>query len=289
MENCSCSLNNTDRCDGLPTLSILGDNAICANSAETYTLSNSAYPVTWSITSGSSLVTIVSSSQTQITISNSTNSSGAGATIILNANIFGCLNITKKIMLGLPPTPTNIYGLNPPMSVSQNEILELDADNSEMPSYVWATTGGTISGVNYNSHVTVQADACAPPLTNGYITVTVAYENSCGASDPYGEATTTDCSSGGSLRMSISPNPAKGGFIYIQINSQDKVGVKTDWTITPIKMQLFDLLTNQLMRQWNFVSNQNLFALNIEGIKKGQYILQVSKGDEKQVKQLLIK
>lgn len=99
--NCTgCTLNNTNRCNGISTsLTINGDNQICASSSELYTLSSgTSYPITWSITSGSGLVSYNTNDPYEINISNSSNT----GFITLNANLFGCLSFNKVIALGAP-------------------------------------------------------------------------------------------------------------------------------------------------------------------------------------------
>jgi len=283
-ETCSGCNTNSARCASLPTLSISGDNAICTSSSETYTFSNNYYPVSWSITSGSNLVSINSSDPYQITISNG---SSTATSIVLNANVYGCTNITKTIFLGLPKTPGNIVGLNPPLAVSPSEILELDADDEQMPSYNWSALGGTISGSSTLSHVTVQVDQCPPFVENGYINVYLTYGNSCGTGTQYGEWTSVDCGTGGGLRIRITPNPVKS-YLNISIDGESKLLTIKTKASENIQFYLHNIFTNEIVRQWKLSSGQNQYSLNLIGLKKGLYVLEVVKGGVKQSKQVLI-
>ena len=73
--SCSCSSNNTTRCSSIPSIGFSGNTTICPGGTQTYTLSNSAYGATWSITSGSNLVNITSSDPSQITLTATGNGS----------------------------------------------------------------------------------------------------------------------------------------------------------------------------------------------------------------------
>ena len=176
--SCSCTNNNTTRCSGLPSLSISGDGTICSSSSQTHTYTlSSSYPATWSITSGGSLVTVVSSDYTQITISY--NSSTAGY-VDINANVYGCANIPRRITVGV------ITGALPILGIADNAYLcagkQFNVYTDGMGDYTWEVIEGTITSGQGTPEIFIRASN----NVNEGLYIGIFATNACGLSTVLG-------------------------------------------------------------------------------------------------------
>ncbi len=172
-------------------------------------------PITWSVVSGPA--TIISGQNTNIVTLQKT---GDGIALVRAASA-GYFD-DKNVLIGLQ-TPNNIVGLNPPIGVSPGELLELEADVTNLVSYTWLTQGGTILGSSNNYNVLIQVDQCPSNIYNGWLNVQLSYQNTCGTGNEYGEYTTIVCGTGGGgPQYRISPIPAKNILKIEQIDSISK-------------------------------------------------------------------
>ena len=85
--------------------------------------------------------------------------------------------------------------------------------------------------------------------------------------------------------MSIYPNPAKN-FINLTVTSNNKT-VKQP-SNNNIKLELFESITSKKVKEWKFLSNQNTFTLDIQGIRKGIYYLKFINGKDIKTQQVII-
>ncbi len=275
-DNCSCTNNNTNLCNGIPTITISGSSAICTGTSQTYTLSNSSYGAAWSITSGGSLVSITYSNPVTITISNSS----SNGVIVLSANIKGCYTITKTIIVGMPV----LTSIN--MTFQSSCIGGSDWDATFQPNplltgvtYLWSVNGGGYYNYNPYWNENYPLNQSSDPS----ITLNVKYQNACGTSDAMTYPATYYSPCGG-YRLEISPNPIKETTIL----SINRIGTKAPNLLSgPFRatVNIYDQ-SNLLVR--SFVTYNNKVTFNKKGLKQGIYIVQVIIGTQKISKQVII-
>lgn len=257
-------------------LTITGDDLVC-NTSNTYTVSGvpPGASITWTA-SPAGIATINNPNSLQTTITRITN-----GVIILTASLSnGCTagsNGSKSVVIGAQ-TSTNIAGLNPPIGVSPNEILELDVlEWGPSYSYLWEVEGGHIIGYNNQQHATIQVDQCAPNLNNAYINVHVTITNACGTGNAYTEWTTVDCGTGGGPNFAISPNPAKN-FVTIDGRTINK-NIK--------EVQIVDKLGN-LKKVIKNSADIKIQTVSISGLLPDIYYIKIFDGQRWTTKPLSI-
>jgi hypothetical protein len=271
--SCSCTNNNTNRCNGISSLSISGANAICNSSSQIYTLSNSSYPVTWTITEGyTTISTYVGNYQTTIG-----NASTNGVTRVLHADIYGCANASKAIVLGSPALTDfspGIY-LNPG---DENEICDWDENvfpgtvspNSTISwTQISAVPGGGISYSDYN-YDDFYLFMWKP---NQIAVFRFDASNSCGSITYDFGFKAIDCSG----RFMISPNPSKG-----EIHVMPKKG----YNIPIDEISVYNLYNNLLFKRKYYKQTTVDISLNL---KPGNYFMKIKSGKFTETKHLLIK
>ena len=124
--------------------------------------------------------------------------------------------------------------------------------------------------------------------TTGLYEVFVRPKNECGAgveSSTFVEVVPM-CGGGGWFRISASPNPASDD-LYVTIDDEKKE-VKNLSEDEDVNMALHDFYTKQIVRQWKFKNKQSQHKLSVTGLKRGMYILFVSKGKYQQLKQIVV-
>lgn len=95
-----------------------------------------------------------------------------------------------------------------------------------------------------------------------------------------------NCNYMNSFSVSASPNPTSGD-LYVTIG-KEKSTTKAQPAIEDVQMQLYDVYRTRLVKQWSFKSNQPNYRLDVRDVKKGQYVLQVKKGKQVQVKHIIV-
>jgi hypothetical protein len=95
------------------------------------------------------------------------------------------------------------------------------------------------------------------------------------------------CSLLNNMSLQTSPNPVKNDLYVTVADDAKNIAKKTDDT-QPAHLNLYDFYTGQLVRSWNLNSSQKQYHLNVAGLKKGQYVLQVITGNQRQFKQILV-
>lgn len=127
--------------------------------------------------------------------------------------------------------------------------------------------GGTVS-LNY-------VDACGIPHTDGVTVYSTCY----------------------SFSVSASPNPTKNNIKVSLIPEDDNQVTDANHT-APLQsieskdqtiISLFEMTTGILVKQWKYnKSNTNSYDLNISGLRKGVYVLQVDKENQTRVTKVII-
>jgi lysyl endopeptidase len=270
-------------------LAITGANdLICNNGASaTYTLTGapSGANIVWSISN--TAIASLSASGNQATVTKN-----ADGMLVLTATIVNnnCINnniATRSIILG-KPTPVDIIGMSPGISFSAGQYVTLSIDEQAI-SYNWSVAGGAIIGSNTGQSIDVKLDNCFfGQMANNDFSATVSYQNTCGSS--FGKIETAyavcDGNSSPEFRIKLTPNPAKR-HLYVEIeNEQPKVKLLPQSTM--VQYELYDAGTKGIIKRWVHKNDQNKRVFNVQGIKKGLYILRITKAAFQQSVKVII-
>lgn len=169
-----------------PSAIIAGPQSACANNPRYYTLSNligsiAASGFNWVATGG-----VISSGQGTQSVTVTWGPAGAGTLVCNLTTTLGCTGATPTFNVTINANP--IPSISGPASVCPNTSATYNAGTSGA-TYVWAVTGGSISGQSGNS-VTVLWGAAGA----GSVSMTETNSNGCSASTSYS--------------VTINPNPA---------------------------------------------------------------------------------
>jgi hypothetical protein len=126
----------------------------------------------------------------------------------------------------------------------------------------------------------VSAQGAYTPRTT---TFTLTAQSSCG---PVNQSFNFTLVTSGWYRINTYPNPAIDNLI-VSID-EEKEEVKSLSKQEKVTMQLLSAGSGIVVRRWNFSNNQKTFALNIQGLRKGLYMLVVEKGKYKETTQIII-
>jgi hypothetical protein len=248
---------------------ITGSTNLCSGT-QNYSLNlfPTGASVSWSL-SNTTLATI-SGTPTPGTVS-ITKGTGNGNTV-LSATITDCSGTYGPINFTISVGgPGNIMlQANPPaFDFCATEYMQFDVslDNpSPGTTYSWTVTGtGARMKFGPNTdHPVIQIKTTGTFSINGTVT------NPCGSSTYSAIGLNSEtyhflyC---GSLRVAVSPNPAKSNLIL----SLDKPTKLKD----VVNVRLTSERTMQIIKQWKFKGGQYKLNLNVQDIKKGVYILEV--------------
>jgi hypothetical protein len=118
--------------------------------------------------------------------------------------------------------------------------------------------------------------------------VFVRPRNICGAGteSTYPLEVVAICGGGGWFRVSTSPNPAKDD-IYVTI-TDERQEVKNLKSNEHVQMSLYDFNSMQMVRQWKWKNDQKQYRLDTRTVKKGMYVLVVTKGKYQQTQKVII-
>jgi len=270
--------------------SISGPMLLCNGVSATYSvngLQNGS--VSWSA-SPANIVTIAPSGN-QATITG-----GLPRDVILNALVTDpCGNsftLIYPIRSGNPDVPPVMYINDAPVSstttvsVRPFNVYTLSVDPvPTATSYIWSIGRNAV-------------------LTNGQGTnqVDVTITGAVGTSTSFSVQAVNDCGRGGGLNIhanvvgggcdpcamniEASPNPVKND-LYISISGTTD-DVKKAGSTETMRANLYNLFTTQMVRTWSLMPGQKQYHLSLQGVKKGQYVLQLTRGSEKISKQILV-
>lgn len=263
---------------------ITGANTICLNN-ENYSISNlpGGASVSWSALP-QGLVSINPLTGNPTTLSKLNNGNLTLTATVSNYCGNASFNISKAIKVGTSditilgpydPVEHTIMGI-----ACLGEEYYFEANDIETgQSYTWTLfpPPGSSNYPTLHSGSTVYLTF----TELGYYTLRVSKTNSCGSTYMDMVINVQECYG---LRMMVSPNPAKGQINVTIDEKANKKGVAEN-----IKMELLQFNTGAKQKQWSFDnSNQKQFTLGLQGIRKGVYILKVTKGKLSQSVKIII-
>lgn len=199
--------------------------------------------------------------------------------------------VTKQIIFGTPPisitSSTNGYS----GQYQQWNLVNNTPNNGS--NWLWS--------VNYlgtNSEIIIYS----PTSPSTYLSVKgggavrLNYTDLCGAARTDGVTVYSTC---GGFGLVVSPNPAQSNInLNFSPGDDSKTVSATKVNNAPLKiveskgktiMSLFEVNTNTLVKQWkhNESKIQN-YHLNINGLRKGIYVLQVDRDDHTETTKIVI-
>ncbi len=250
---------------------------ICFGTTKAITLNNipSGASVSWAVTypNNSQLQIIGCSTCSTVTIQNSGTDNVIGT---VTATVQDCSNTyvkTYNVTLGSPPYGIITPYLNYCLGGSDWELgLQASSPDPTVTQYLWSRDG--VPAGSGSSWYTYEF----PPSC---MTIGLKVGNACGVSTEGTQVFCPPCS----YRMAISPNPAKG---QMNISLDNSLLAKEGKQNSNVIFKLVKAGNSQIIRQWSFTNNQKVYSINITGIRKGIYILEMSAGNEKESKQVVI-
>ncbi len=290
--NSGITTTNTTNISSLPiftaSLSISGDNFICSGN-KMYTASNipPGSTVQWNTSNG---YASVSGSGATATVTMNPAAHGPvtlSATAILN----GCVvsNVaTKIISVGTPYAGFNIvaHPMSPTDCYEVWAFNSLQAQLAYGEGYTGMQWGYTYNGVDNPGSETWDTYTFLPPDPGTY-EIYVRPTNSCGAGTPTSTRiieVVSFCGGGWGFKVQVSPNPVKG-TLYVTVIEEGQQPAKQNATT---QLTLREIITGRIVKQWKVAGNQKQLSLNFTGVKKGNYMLTVEKGANKQSKQIMV-
>lgn len=251
---------------------------ICANQGTT-TLTATGIPsgatVSWSIVSPANQAQFVGCTTCTTATLQRIGTSNVIATV--KATVTHCTYTyerTINITLGTPAYGVMTVVTNYCLGGSDWELgLQASSPDPTVTGYLWTRDGVAAgSGANWSTYE-------FPPSC---MTIGLKAGNACGYST---EGTQQYCPPCGYYRMAVNPNPAKGKMnISVTTPFGSSLNRKSSKTI----FKLIQVDNSKVFRQWEFADNQKNYSLPLSGIRKGLYVLEMSRGTEKTSKQVVI-
>lgn len=210
----------------------------------------------------------------------------------------GSIRITATITLPCGTTVTEFIDLVIG-TLAASDIIGMDGTHLSAGQYItiyidedatafnWSFAGGTIIGSSTDRMLTAKLDNCFNgQRASNEFTATVSYQNACGTSLPKYETSYADCDGNEvpDFRVSVAPNPAKGS-LYVEIK-ESKQSIRKEET--NVDYHLYTMTSNRLVKYWTFKGLELHRTLSISDVKPGRYLLVVTKGKEKQSRQVII-
>lgn len=179
-------------------------------------------------------------------------------------------SVSKQIALGNPVTITS--SLN-----GCNGVYQIWNMNNNQPTF-GSNWYWSVSYLGNNSQITIYTPGAPSTMLSvkGGGAVNLDFIDGCGIPRQYGMIVYSTCYSY-SYRVSVSPNPAKNNLLVSLDSLKNKNYTVKDETI----ISLYEINSNTLVKQWKYKDMTiEQFNLNITGIRKGLYFLQVNRANE---------
>lgn len=281
-----------------PPLSITGATTLCSPNSYTYTLNGvpAGASISWANTN--SYYNLVpngnTATVTPTAVANGSTTINASVTLICGPSF----STSTTVSLGSPYVTFNIsdYPYENPSCYEVGGIYSFRAQQATgypntFDGFQWGWRNLT-NNTSSNDLTIYGSDYTLIPEDQGTYEIWVRATNSCGTSTLESVKTivvNNYCISGfrssANNITSIYPNPAKN-FINLTVTSNNKT-VKQP-SNNNIKLELFESITSKKVKEWKFLSNQNTFTLDIQGIRKGIYYLKFINGKDLKTQQVIV-
>lgn len=272
--------------------SISGDDGICVNGTETYTIDIPIEAdITWSLVNSGYASIISGQGTTSVTVKGLNNgNTQLKATIDLNGSV--CSNIVefKNIVVGtLVAADLRLrdpYTNNPVYVIcnGQSTTVKATHDSGLIPdNWQWSISGASV----YYPYSSNNSLATIHPYSYN-VTVKIRAYNSCGWSD------WANVSPGimpcGMMFFTVSPNPAQSEITINTIedfsNNTSPINDKGVKEYLSVEIELYEINGNRI-KQMTFNKNDSM-KINISHLKRGMYFLKIIAGEIQETHQLMI-
>jgi hypothetical protein len=277
---------------------IQGVPTICTQ--ETYTapladLATTTY--NWTITNNASLATWTTAANT-ISI---TRNPGANGVITLRVTITGfCGNVTLTRTVNVGGVAEGSYNYTSNSSVGtsglgsvsshflgagQSMNFNVSITNTNLANITWTNSGFPVTFTPSGAGLSFSMSAATGAYASRTTTFTASGTSPCG---PYSQSYSFTIVTAPWLRFNIitSPNPAKDIVtVKLENEAEEMQHLSADATVI---FKLYDFNNPGLARQWKYKNDRKIYYLNIKGLHKGQYVLEVTKDKYRESKQLII-
>ena len=272
-------------------LSMTGPSSFCSGSV-TYTLNGAqaGSNITW--TSSDNTIATISASGNSATLTRT----GRGfVTITATVNtVCSSLSVVNTISVG---APVSIQTTNQGCSGVYQTWLLSAVPTTNGSNWYWS-----VSYLGNDSQITIYSPGSPSTQVSvkGGGGVNLNFTDACGVAQQYGVTVYSTCGYGGySYQISASPNPAKSNLNISFIPITEASNSTTDTGNTaPMHsleskgktiMSLYEVNTTLLARQWKYNETENNnYNLNITGLRKGIYILQVDRENQTKAIKIII-
>ena len=289
---------NTILASALPVYTITGSGSLCSATGSYSVNAPVGATVTWQSSDPGSATITSSGNPATLTRQTPSGSTIITATITIN----GCVYTPS---LGVTIGGTQLAGMTLFNGVGGTEywcssnmgngyILEWTNGNIstatvELRSFPSMTLLSTVYGASGTVYLTPPPPV---PPAPGWYSVLATHYNACGEMSTAGYIVESkNCNfsriakDSGMFQIRVSPNPAKSSLQVVIIEDEVQSGLPNT---TPIQLTLREASSGLITRQWNRASNQKQLLVDLTGIKKGNYLLTVQKGTNRQSKQIII-
>jgi hypothetical protein len=284
----------------LPSFSISGLDGICVGvPSANYTIDNlpANSTVCWSIDNPGAASIPNPSCGNSVTVSQHYDGN-----ITLRAAVTSCggvFTVTKPISigdafpLGVTWASSNSNTYNGPLLSSysfflhsgESGIVQFNITDTRYSNITWTPVSIPPSGSSWSTHgpnnqqLNLSITAQGPAYSSNTIIVRMNATGPCGPMSM--DFAATAVVKGWSFKAS--PNPASSN-LQVQVEETSADVKKNE----PVSIMLYPIGSPTLSKKWEFKNNQRHFNLNVAGIRKGQYLLVIRKGNEQKTQQIMI-
>jgi subtilisin family serine protease len=271
---------------------ISGSSLICGTSSFTIANNSNNLPITWSSSNPSGLSISASGVATRLNNFNGT----ATISAVVTGNCGAAPVMTKAVRVGTyTHSDYSIIESRMPVSGGTQYLYGL---GSWMINDATATYNWSWRNYSYISGQGTRVVNLKPSGTNGgYVGLSI--HNACGWSDP---APMQFFPYVAPFSIIASPNPvAANSTINLRIMAlADTVAAVPKEYGIPITLRdddtdhrkttasLFDFSTGNLIKQWTYDGRENNYALNINGVKPGTYVLKIGRDGWSETSKIII-
>lgn len=277
---------------------ITGPNVICSGS--THTFSVPAYPgavsYTWTasnanvrINGQAAPVTINDATGNSVQLSSASGNYQADITVTATGECGNSNTVTKNVSAGTQPIDAIMGfpfdGVHFGGGQSYEFSIMLPTNSGTVQDVSWRAIGGKIT--DYSSDKTmiyVTMNNPSRPQYPGAISIWVKWKNECGWSDNLNRSGNIDA--GGGATFMASPNPANN-YLNIEMSGTTATIEKTAGVQDASDIILYDMYYKEIKRM-KLSHGARRAVMDVQNVKEGTYILQITNGKEKQSKVVII-
>ena len=268
----------------------LRNNVVCTSS--TYTIENLpiSAAVNWSALP-TGFVTLNPGPAGSVTITRVGTLTG---NVTLNATYTCGSFVSASLVVSIGTPPLSITSTRNGCSGQYQQWNIINNTPTNGSNWSWS-----VGNLGTNSQITIfsQSSPSTALSVKGGGAVRLNYTDLCSAARTDGVTVYSTC--GGSFSVVVSPNPAQDNINLSFTQPDDgKTSIVAKTSAIPLQiikskgktiMSLFEVSTNMLVKQWKYnESKSSNYSLNVNGLRKGVYVLQVDRDDLSEMIKILI-